>query len=177
MGKETAPVFRQYTVMDEQMAHAAQKELDAEDVDFVLGRGRRESWGDYVDRLALNRRGLALPPGFSPSSTYGAFIDGQLAGRVVVRHELDDAALLYTGHLGFVVRPRYRGRGLGSALCRHGLASLAKQGVQHALITCNETNAASRATIVSCGGVSDEEQPIVVYQRDIRIMRFWVPCN
>ncbi|MCW4464312.1 GNAT family N-acetyltransferase [Glutamicibacter sp. MNS18] len=177
MGKETVPVFRQYTVMDEAMAQAAQAELDAEDFDFVIGRGRSESWGDYVDRLALNRRGLALPQGWAASSTYGGFLDGQLAGRVVIRHEPDESAMQHTGHLGFAVRPAYRGRGLGAALCRHGLERLSRMGIKRALITCNATNAASRATIERCGGVSDQEQPVVAYQRDNRIMRFWVPCG
>lgn len=177
MTQRLDPVFRQFTVFDEPAAVAGQRELDAEGHDFLVGRGRRESWEDYVDRLALNRRGIGLPDGWLPSSSYGGFLDGELAGRVTVRPELDESGWLYTGHLGFAVRPGFRGRGLGAALCRFGLSVLAQREMRHALLTCNETNAASRATIESCGGVSDEEQPVVVYQRETRILRFRVPCG
>lgn len=177
MSKSEYPVIRQFTVADEQAVAAAQTEVEADDVDFLVGRGRRETWPDFVHRLGLNRSGAGLPEGMVASGNYGAFLTGQLAGRVSVRYELNDYLRDFAGHVGFVVRPAFRGRGIATALCRHALAELAGRGVKQALITCDETNAASRATIVKCGGVPDERRPVALYQQETRVLRFWVPTS
>lgn len=168
---------RPFELADEQQALAAQAELLADDFDFLVGRGAKESWADFVSRLEANRQGVGVPEGWVASATYCGFIDGQLAGRVGIRYELNDYLRQYAGHIGFGVRPAFRGRGVATALCRFALAELAQRGVKHALITCDETNLGSRATIERCGGVPDANQPSVVYQGDTTILRFWVPTS
>lgn len=166
---------RPFELADEQQALAAQAELQADDFDFLVGRGAKESWADFVDRLEANRQGVGLPDGWVASGTFGGFIDGRLVGRVGVRYELNDYLREFAGHIGYGVRPGFRGQGVATRLCRFALAELAQRGIKQALITCNETNAASRATIERCGGVPDAAQPAVVYNGDTTVLRFWVP--
>ena len=55
--------------------------------------------------------------------------------------------------MGYAVRPAFRRRGHAARLLRGALTLLAARGVPAALLTCDETNTASVATIRACGGV------------------------
>ena len=97
-------------------------------------------------------RGFAMVP-----DTKRWIVEGdQLLGFLSVRHELNDFLLEEGGHIGYSVRPSARRRGLATYACAWGLAHLRALGVDRALITCDEDNAASAATILRNGGVLED---------------------
>jgi predicted acetyltransferase len=73
-----------------------------------------------------------------------------------VRHELNEGLLELGGHIGYSVRPSERRRGLASYTCAWGLDHLRSLGADRALITCDDDNAASAATILRNGGVLED---------------------
>ncbi|GAA1930104.1 GNAT family N-acetyltransferase [Nocardioides marmoribigeumensis] len=80
----------------------------------------------------------------------------QVLGFLSVRHELNDFRLEEGGHIGYSVRPSARRRGLATYACAWGLDHLRSLGVDRALITCDDDNEASAATILRNGGVLED---------------------
>ena len=136
-------------------------ELPAEQV-------RGEPWlaGDLADperfaafAVAMRRLAegdVARGLGLVPDTKRWIAEDGELLGFLSVRHELNDFLLEEGGHIGYSVRPSARRRGLASYACAWGLDHLRGLGVDRALITCDDDNAASVATILRNGGVLED---------------------
>ena len=89
----------------------------------------RASWGKVHDSYILDdpecydewrhtrirdyrraEQGIGLPPGIVPSVTFWIFQDRRMTGIVNFRPVLNDRLQHYGGHLGFAIRPEYRGR-------------------------------------------------------------------
>jgi predicted acetyltransferase len=78
--------------------------------------------------------------------------EGEVVGRVSIRHDLNAALEDDGGHVGYAVRPMHRRRGHAAALLGHALHVLAAEGTTDALLTCDERNTGSRRTIERAGG-------------------------
>ncbi len=91
-------------------------------------------------------------------------------GSVALRHDLTPFLLREGGHVGYSVRPSARRRGHATAALRLVLP-LARDrlGLVRVLLTCLETNTASRRVIEACGGVHEDSVA------DVR--RYWVPTT
>lgn len=155
---------------DEAAALAAHAEMAP--FEFLLERTECQPWSDYVARLAAIERGEDLPPARVPATFRVAVLDGELAGRTSIRHELTDWLLAYGGHIGYGVRPGFRRRGLATALLRASLEIVREQGVDRALLTCSVDNLASASVIERCGGVLED---VVNAPRGRPTRRYWVP--
>ena len=127
----------------------------------------------FVEYCAEMRRRAdpeyALSLGLVPDEKLWLVEDLRLLGFLSVRHELDELLLERGGHIGYAVRPSARHHGVATAACAHGLALLRSRGLDRALITCEEANLASAATIVRNGGRLD----------DVRggMRRYWVDLS
>jgi predicted acetyltransferase len=138
---------------DEAQALAAQAELEADDnFVFLLGWDPNEPWASYVSQHEHHRRGLAVPEGWVPSTFLIAEVAGNLVGRVSIRHELNEFLTDVGGHIGYAVRPLYRGRGLATEILRQALVIARAEGVNEVLVTCDEGNIASARVIEKLGG-------------------------
>ena len=73
-------------------------------------------------------------------------------GRISLRHELTEPLHEWGGHIGYVVRPSARRRGLASAALAGMLEVCRRQRIDPVLITCDVDNVASRRTIEGAGG-------------------------
>ena len=135
---------------DEAAARAAHAELAPDGFRFLLTP--ELTWAEQLDRLHLDSRGVDLRRGQVPADFLIADVAGDVVGRVSVRHTLTPLLLDLGGHVGYAVRPAYRGRGYASQMLRLSLERLAALGVSPALVTCDEDNAASRKVIERCGG-------------------------
>lgn len=165
--------IRPFDLEDRDEAMLARAELDADDFDFLLGYSFRRGFDEYLDQLNAHEQGFGLPDGWVQSALWGAFADGQLVGRTCIRFELNEQLLQGAGHIGYGVRPAYRRRGYATAILALSLEQLAHRGIDKALVTCNEKNAASVRTIQANGGVLEN----IIHGAGERTMRFWVPTS
>jgi predicted acetyltransferase len=147
----TGLVIRALGIDDEPAARAAQRELAGEGFDFLL-EDHEQPWPQYLRRLEAVRQGVDLAPGRVPATYLVAEAGGELAGRLSVRHALTPWLAEWGGHLGFMVRPAFRRRGVATALLRAGLEVAADAGIARALVTCDPANRGSAATIERGGG-------------------------
>lgn len=87
-------------------------------------------------------------------------------GRLSIRHSLTPWLLEFGGHIGYGVRPSARRRGHATAMLAAALPMAHRLGIHRALITCDDTNIASRKVIAACGGVLEDRRG--------EKLRYWV---
>ncbi|GAB3619135.1 hypothetical protein GCM10027417_03950 [Glutamicibacter endophyticus] len=177
MSETNRLIIRQLRPSDRHQAEALHEQLLADEFEFLVGRGERESFADYVARQLANEEGRDIPEGWVRAGFYVAERDGELLGRLGVRYELNAFLASVAGHLGYGVGPAYRRQGVAEALARFGLQRLHASGVDQALITCDEANTGSRATIEKVGGRLDRQQPTVRRHDGGTTLRFWAPTG
>jgi predicted acetyltransferase len=108
-----------------------------------------------------------------------ADVEGELVGRVSVRFELSGTLLTTGGHIGYAVVPAHRNKGYATEILRQALVLIRADGVDRVLMTCDDSNIASRRVIESCGGVFESVVPLEVGQSlfhdsDQVIRRYWI---
>lgn len=113
----------------------------------------------FVDTLARD----ALPESPRQSGhvpcTYLWMVDGgTFLGSLAIRHGLNEYLLNEGGHIGYSVRPSARRRGHAAAALAAALPIARDLGITRALLTCDEDNAGSRATIERNGGVYEDSR-------------------
>lgn len=105
--------------------------------------------------------------------TLWGIVDGEFVGRISIRMGLTRALRQVGGHIGYQVRPTARGRGWGSAMLRNVLPRAFDYGLTRVLLTCDETNVASRKVIERCGGHSVES--VAQGFEAPSKLRYWIP--
>jgi hypothetical protein len=81
-------------------------------------------------------------------------VDGdRFIGKVEVRHRLTDALRRHGGRVGYSIRPTMRRRGYGTFALSLVLVRCLDLGLDRILVTCDESNTASRRIIETNGGV------------------------
>jgi predicted acetyltransferase len=127
----------------------------------------------FLARLEDAARGVGLPDGFVPHSTFWLVDEaGEVVGVSNLRHRLTDGLRVEGGNIGYGVRPSARRRGHATALLRATLAEARVLGLDRALLTCAKANAGSVGTILRCGGVLDSEE--FVAERGEVVQRYWI---
>jgi predicted acetyltransferase len=98
--------------------------------------------------------------------------EGQIVGRVSIRHALNAHLAEVGGHIGYGVRPGFRRRGYATAILGQSLAVASSIGLERVLVTCDDDNVGSANVIQNCGGVLEN----VVAGRDGSVpkRRYWV---
>lgn len=90
-----------------------------------------------------------------PKTHLWAIVDDTLVGRIAIFHRLTAALEASGGHIGYDVRPPFRGRGLATEMLRQALPLAWELGLSRVLLTCDATNMASQRVIEKNGGVRD----------------------
>lgn len=112
-------MLRPFTVADEQPARAGHRELAAEHFEFLLEYSPDSTWPEYLAHLDDVSHGLSLAPDRVAADLLAADVDGEVVGRVSIRHSIDTPFLAeFGGHIGYATRPAYRRRGFARAMLR-----------------------------------------------------------
>lgn len=143
-------ILRPPTAADEAGCRALPEQLLADDFEFLLADG---SWGELPSTVAREAAGIDLAPGRVPADFLRAEVDGQVVGRVSIRHALNDFLRTIDGHIGYAVGPDFRRHGCATEILRQSVTRLNALGVDRVLVTCDDDNIASARTIERCGGV------------------------
>ncbi|HEU5265052.1 MAG TPA: GNAT family N-acetyltransferase [Jatrophihabitans sp.] len=157
---------------DEPAVRAAQQVMAAEDFEFALHLTPDTPWTRYLAALARQQAGVGLARDRVPATFLVAEVDGEIVGRVSIRHRLNDRLRANGGHIGFGVLPAYRRRGFATEMLRQGLVVARAVGVDRVLVTCDDDNIASRAVIERCGGRLDPDRPVT--PGPVPIRRYWI---
>lgn len=108
---------------------------------------------------------------YSTATHYFAFVEGEIAGEVSCRWQIEKGILLeWGGHIGYGVAPSFRGHGLAQEMVKFVLPEYRKRGILRVMISADEGNWASRKTIEAVGGLLEN----TVLVEDERVCRYWV---
>jgi predicted acetyltransferase len=124
----------------------------------------------HLDRLRADAHSGPLRRLHRVAQTNLWLIDGEeFLGQLSIRHTLNRRLRFKGGHIGYSVRPSQRRRGYATLMLRLALPVAHRMGIDPALITCDDTNIASRRVIEANGGR--------LASASHRILRFWVPTS
>jgi len=133
---------------------AGMRQLQSEGLPWWVGGDLATVEDDFEGFVAkkladATRRTAALVP----ATHYWAIEGEAFAGRITIRHELNDALRRMGGHVGYDTVPSFRGRGVATAMLRLALPLARGLGLAEVLLTCDDDNAASIRVIEKNGGV------------------------
>lgn len=114
---------------------------------------------DYEAWIAGNadaEMGIDIPESWVPAIQFVGFVDGKAVGFLNLRLRLSDFLLNHGGHIGYSVRPSEQGKGYATAMLSQGIRAAISKNITKILVTCDETNLASRAVILKNGGVLED---------------------
>lgn len=111
----------------------------------------KDAFTEYIDELL--QRPFKKTETIVPETVYWAIVDEEFVGRISVRHELNEYLAKFGGHIGYEVRPSFRGNGIGTEMLRLVLPEVKKLGLDRVLLTCDHTNEASIKIILANGGI------------------------
>lgn len=126
----------------------------------------------YFSLIEGLREGRGPLPNLVPSGAFWIEENGRLSGTVYLRYELNARLMTIGGNVGYSVNPTARGRGLAQRGLRLALDILRERGMDRALLTCNDDNAASAHIIEKAGGQRIEN---VTLENGVLERRYWVP--
>lgn len=168
-------ILRPLTEDDKRGALQAHKELALDNFDFLLGYfgkyDENDDWSGFLKHLGEMHRGENVPEEWVPASFLVAEIDDQIIGRVSLRHSLNDFLELRGGHIGYGIRPAFRGRGYATEILQRSLHIVLDMGVERVLVTCDDTNIGSSRVIEKCGGVLEN---IIEVDDGVKLRRYWI---
>ncbi|MCG3089353.1 GNAT family N-acetyltransferase [Sporosarcina cyprini] len=134
----------------------------------------RKELGDvqeFVQRCADAEKGIGLPEGWVPYSTFWLLKNKRIIGAAVLRHGLNERLVNTEGHISLGIRPSERGNGYGRVILSLALAELRKLGIERALVVCEEGNIPSERMIIRLGG----ERDVDFKERDGTVLRrYWI---
>lgn len=166
-----AVTFRSPESGDEAAVIEAQRIMALEGFVFAFDYQPGASFSEWLARTEAQRLGRDLAPGKVAATFELAIVGGQIAGRLSVRHALNEFLLQQGGHIGYGVLPPFRGQGLGTGMLQRGLERTGALGIARVLVTCDDSNVPSRRIIEGAGGVY--ESSYSGPDAKVPIRRYW----
>lgn len=109
------------------------------------------NWDTFFPALADYKKGENLPyPDHVPSTQLYAFNEqGLIVGRASLRHELNEFLANIGGHIGYIVHPDFRRRGIGTQILQQTLdyTRVNLPQMKKVLVTCDDANRGSNLII------------------------------
>lgn len=166
-------VLRQLREGDEGAFLKGLQEWEGESLDwytFIWKPGM--PFSEMLTLLGKESAGIDLAPGRVPHSMLYGFLDGEIVGRVSVRHELNEALRKRGGNLGYSVAPKFRGKGYATEMVAQALDFCRKLGLKSILVTCTDDNVPSWKIIEHFKG--QLENRIMDDGHKTIVRRYWI---
>lgn len=130
------------------------------------------NYPQIMERLKYWKTGQNLPANWVPSSSFFLLCDGRMLGRSSFRHQLNEFLTNIGGHIGYYIRPEERQKGYGTEILRLTLIRAKELGLDRVLVTCDESNIASRKIIKRNGGTLEN----IYFENGIKEpkRRYWI---
>ena len=136
-----------------------------------------DQFGRYLDLLRADARPGVLRRRYRVPQTNLWLTDGdEFLGQLSIRHALNRRLRYKGGHIGYSVRPSRRRRGYATLMLRLSLPVANGFGIDPALITCDDTNVASRRVIEANGGILAGTGPHPWARGKVKLL-YWVPTE
>ena len=160
---------------DEIMSYRKEFIDNKESMDGTSGLRDAKSFEEWHDAIIDNLKEETVKEGLVPATTYIAIStnDDRLIGMIDIRHRLNDYLLNFGGHIGYSVRKLDRQKGYATEMLALALKECKKMGMKEVLLTCDKDNLASAKTIISNGGILENE----VKDEDTITQRYWININ
>jgi predicted acetyltransferase len=142
----TVELKSEFLEMVEEFIAESKKVIDG------IGSIDKDDFENSVSRVKDHSRGIGLPEGWVPASTYWLISQGHIVGTCNLRHRLTNALRKFGGHIGYSMRPSERQKGYATQMLYLVLEKARALGIKHALITCADDNIASARVIEKNGG-------------------------
>lgn len=135
----------------------------------------QSNYEKYLRILEQAKMGVNIPKEHVPSTNLFAFNQAkQMIGRVSIRHELNDFLSQIGGHIGYVVAPEHRNKGIATKLLAAGLAYCKDElKLSKVLLTCDDGNLASEKVILNNKGIFESLRPSCELSPNAK-KRFWI---
>lgn len=145
---------------------------DSSGLSLIYGLIGGLDFNSYVKILNESRDGINLGPQEVPTTSLFAFFDGQIVGKISIRHHLNELLENRGGNVGFGVLSAFRGKGFAKKMLALSLDQCRKIGLKKILLTCEESNDPSIQVITQNGGVLDQlNDPKLT---GAKVLRFWI---
>lgn len=129
----------------------------------------------FIQHFKDESLGKNLKEGRVPQTVYWITDKDGYAGRISMRHSLNENLCKFGGHIGYEIRPSKRGMGYAKKALELILPKARALGLDKVLITCNETNIASKKIIEANGGVFEKEIPDIEGRPNK--LRYWIKLS
>jgi predicted acetyltransferase len=125
---------------------------------------------EFLNELDNREKGVNLPEGYVPSSTFWLIDDGEYIGRVSIRHKLTDELTRHGGNIGYAIRLSQRGLGYGNEILKLGLIKAKELGLKKVLLTCDDDNIRSSKVIEKNYGILENK----IKDENKLVRRYWI---
>ena len=126
----------------------------------------------FIQHLKDDSLGVNLTEGRVSQTTYWIVDKDGYAGRISLRHVLNEHLLKIGGHIGYDIRPSKRGNKYGTKALELVLPKARALGLEKVLLTCDSTNTGSKKIIEANGGVLENE--VMGEEGEPSKLRYWI---
>ena len=157
----------------EKIEEFKQKMLDAGSSMAGCGSLMQDDFDTWLKKCNDWRNGENLPDGIVEASQYILVrtSDDKLIGMLQLRHLLNEFLLNYGGHIGDCIVIDERKKGFGKKILKLGLEKCKELGILRVLVTCLNSNVASRKCILANGGKYEDTR---ISDDGSQIERYWI---
>ena len=146
---------------------------NGDSMDGSAGLANAKSFEEWYESFKSNLNEETVREGLVPATTYLAIDENEkLVGMIDIRHRLNEFLLNFGGNIGYSVRKSERRKGYATEMLKLALKKCIELNIKKVLITCNRDNIGSAKTIISNGGVLENE----IFDPDDNKMtqRYWI---
>ncbi|MFM1544765.1 GNAT family N-acetyltransferase [Streptococcus mutans] len=111
---------------------------------------------------------------WSVFSSYYAFIDGEIVGKLQCFWQSDKADIKRIGNIGYITLASHRRQGIAEKMLSFALERFKEHGHQKILVTAPENNLPSRSLLEKIGGQLEGIVRETYRGQDIQLARYWI---